>query len=319
MSSLLDEEKDKGDSPWAEEIKSKKPKGVLVSSECSTSVLRSFFKELSPSDNKVYLLDGFPRQIQQARDFDEKVGTGKAIISLTCSPEIMAERRLKRARSDDDPAIAKSRERSHIEETLPAILDQEKQGRHVHEVASDKDGDEGWEVFKTALLRFTDTYLDHRDILSSNGIWVRRRQRDALDGRDVMEAKVRINGDYSRSTFDEITDRQGIYEVIRPHVPHLEPSASNLGLDILAHFTTVRWSFLANDKFTIVLDESDFGHSIGEVELMAEDEAEAHLQIDGFMRKYSSFFGRGKGDGEKPEGKLSAYLRRYGAGLRKEK
>lgn len=81
----------------------------------------------------------------------------------------MAERRLKRARSDDDPAIAKSRERSHIEETLPAILDQEKQGRHVHEVmllnsfrgdtvlkqsqvASDKDGDEGWEVFKTALL-----------------------------------------------------------------------------------------------------------------------------------------------------------------------
>lgn len=167
--------------------------------------------------------------------------------------------------------------------------------------------------------RFTDTYLDHRDILSSNGIWVRRRQRDALDGRDVMEAKVRINGDYSRSTFDEITDRQGIYEVIRPHVPHLEPSASNLGLDILAHFTTVRWSFLANDKFTIVLDESDFGHSIGEVELMAEDEAEAHLQIDGFMRKYSSFFGRGKGDGEKPEGKLSAYLRRYGAGLRKEK
>lgn len=73
MSSLLDEEKDKGDSPWAEEIKSKKPKGVLVSSECSTSVLRSFFKELSPSDNKVYLLDGFPRQIQQARDFDEKV------------------------------------------------------------------------------------------------------------------------------------------------------------------------------------------------------------------------------------------------------
>lgn len=151
MSSLLEEEKEKADSPWAEEIKLKKPKGVLVSKECTTAVLRSFFKGLPASGKTVYLLDGFPRATLSARDFDEKVcvrldpllsmanlvhqvGIAKAIISLTCSPEIMEERRLNRARLDDDPAIAKDRERSHFEETIPAILDQERQGRRVHEV-----------------------------------------------------------------------------------------------------------------------------------------------------------------------------------------
>ncbi|KAL9576222.1 MAG: hypothetical protein Q9212_007282 [Teloschistes hypoglaucus] len=384
MSSLLDEEKEKADSPWAEEIKLKKPKGVLVSKECTTAVLRSFFEGLPASGKTVYLLDGFPRTTLSARDFDEKVcsrldpllsmpnlvhqvGIAKAIISLTCSPEIMEERRLKRARPDDDPAIAKDRERSHFVETIPAILDQEKQGRRVHEVSSEKEGDEGWEVFKTVLQKyrlpttidqsiddsmatkrlleverkfhfnmwnimrqlppyaqmfksikqmkpqqFTDTYFDHRDVLSSNGIWVRRRHGTS-PATDVVEAKVRVNGNYHRSTFEEITDGALIHELIRPHFPNVKRGVNDFGLDILAQFITNRRSFLANDKFTVVLDETDFGHAVGEVELMAEDEAEAHGQIDRFMQEYWRFFGKGV---TKPAGKLSAYLQTFGVGLR---
>lgn len=151
MSSLLDGEKEKAASPWAEEIKLKTPRGVLVSKEHTTAVLRTFFKGFPPSENTVYLLDDFPRTTLSARDFNEKfcltvpplssmanlvhqVGIPKAIISLTCSPELMEGRPLNRARPDDDPAIAKGCERSHIEETIPAIIDHEDQGRRVHEV-----------------------------------------------------------------------------------------------------------------------------------------------------------------------------------------
>ncbi|KAL8685971.1 MAG: hypothetical protein Q9218_007434 [Villophora microphyllina] len=62
------------------------------------------------------------------------MGVAKATISLTCSPQILEERRLKRARPDDDPAIAKDRERSHEMETLPIIHEQKLQGRAVREV-----------------------------------------------------------------------------------------------------------------------------------------------------------------------------------------
>ncbi|KAL8685970.1 MAG: hypothetical protein Q9218_007433 [Villophora microphyllina] len=151
----------------------------------------------------------------------------------------------------------------------------------------------------------TDTYYDHRDILSSNAIWLRRRQ----DGHStILEAKVRVGGNYARSTFDEITDGAVIAKTVRPHVPGFNEAKENLGLDILARFTTTRQCFRADDKFSIMLDQMDFGHSIGEVELMAEDEAIAHQAIDGFMARYPWFFLKGKA-----EGKLEAYFRVKGA------
>ncbi|KAI4235568.1 MAG: hypothetical protein L6R40_006430 [Gallowayella cf. fulva] len=147
---------------------------------------------------------------------------------------------------------------------------------------------------------FTDTYYDHQDILSRNGIWLRQR-RDKVSA--TLEAKVRISGDFKSSTFDEITDRKSIAELIRPHFQHLALEKEGFGLDLLAKFTTKRQQFLA-DQFTVVLDDTDFGHSVGEVEMMAEDEAKAHREIDGFMARYPWFFLRGK-----VEGKLEAYLR----------
>jgi thiamine-triphosphatase len=47
-----------------------------------------------------------------------------------------------------------------------------------------------------------------------------------------------------------------------------------------------------------MLDATDFGHWIGEVELLACDEQRAHLDIDAFMRRYAWFFTQEK----KPKG-----------------
>lgn len=58
-----------------------------------------------------------------------------------------------------------------------------------------------------------------------------------------------------------------------------------------------------------MLDQTDFGHSVGEVELEAEDAEKAHLDIDAFLARYSWFCQPGP-----VEGKLSAYFRLRGNG-----
>ncbi|KAL8726077.1 MAG: hypothetical protein Q9166_006956 [cf. Caloplaca sp. 2 TL-2023] len=149
---------------------------------------------------------------------------------------------------------------------------------------------------------FTDTYYDHQDILSSHGIWLRQRMNDTST---TFQAKIRVSGNFMRSTFEETTDQKMIADLIRHHLPQFNAEEHSFGLGILARFTTTRQDFRANEKFAVVLDYTDFGHSVGEVELMAENEAEAeaHQEIDDFMARYPWFFMKGK-----PMGKLEAYL-----------
>lgn len=115
-------------------------------------------------------------------------------------------------------------------------------------------------------------------------------------------------GTILRSTFSETKDRNQIRELVRSHFPDGSRDFDNqFGLNRMAGFETHRCTFLADGKFTVVLDTTDFGHRVGEVELMAEDAEEAHGEIDGFVRKYAWFF-----DMEKPKGKLTAYFEKFG-------
>ena len=154
---------------------------------------------------------------------------------------------------------------------------------------------------------FTDTYFDSQNILSKNGIWL--RQRSGNDSA-TLEAKVRVSGDFNRSTLEETRDIKRICDLVRHHVPHFSEDSENLGLEILAKFATSRLEFRADNRFAIMLDHTDFGHSVGEVELMAEDEEMAHRDIDAFLARYSWFFEKGK-----PEGKLAACFRIRAHGL----
>ncbi|KAL9027703.1 MAG: hypothetical protein Q9196_003818 [Gyalolechia fulgens] len=150
---------------------------------------------------------------------------------------------------------------------------------------------------------FTDTYYDRHDVLSTNGIWLRQRV-DNNNNSAILEAKVRVSGDFARSTFHEVTDGKIIADLIRPHFPQFSEEREHCGVGLLAEFMTTRQKFHADGKFAIMLDSTDFGHSVGEVELMAEDEGKAHREIDAFMRQYPWFFRRSR-----CEGKLAVYLR----------
>ncbi|KAI1950802.1 hypothetical protein LOZ53_000868 [Ophidiomyces ophidiicola] len=166
---------------------------------------------------------------------------------------------------------------------------------------------------------FEDTYFDRDNILSANGIWVRRR-----DGR--WQAKVRPDpkhSSFTNSQFEELTKPSEIAQMLRTRlnidaVPSME---QDFGLVQMARFTTYREMWKANKKFGIVVDQTDFGHVVGEVELEQEIQVDdndetslarrqsAIVQMDEeiriFMERYQWAFPLGK-----PVGKLSAYFAR---------
>ena len=161
---------------------------------------------------------------------------------------------------------------------------------------------------------FRDVYYDSHRKLSTKGLWVRQRvyfdfsgSKNAT-GNQIWEAKQAVNGiSFNRSTFKETRDVDLISRMVNEHVPSSSGADECFGLNQLCQFQTSRDTFLADNKFTIVLDSTDFGHSIGEVELLAEDAGKAHTDIDAFLDRYAWFF-----DISRPRGKLTAYFETFG-------
>ena len=155
-------------------------------------------------------------------------------------------------------------------------------------------------------------YYDKDDVLSRHGIWIRRRGKE-------WEAKVRKGGDYINAQFDEITGYSNVESVVRNLVQDARVVEDNvMGLSEIARFTTTRESLWVNDRFEVAIDESNFGHIVGEVELV--DESERYLgysvgedagdvysmldkEIEVFMKEYGWAFPL-----DQAKGKLSAYF-----------
>ena len=192
---------------------------------------------------------------------------------------------------------------------------------------------------------FHDTYYDSHNKLSAAGLWLRKRRHlrysptllssfslpsrcpragtkeeevEEEEGKEEWEAKQSVAKDSSflRSTFSETKDRDQIAELVRAHFP-LEHRRRSLGFDnafglnAIARFETKRLTLRAaegdDERFSVVLDVTGFGHEVGEVEVMAEDAEGAHREIEAFCGRYPWFF-----DMRKPKGKLTAYFERFG-------
>ena len=160
---------------------------------------------------------------------------------------------------------------------------------------------------------FRDIYYDLDNKLSSKGLWVRKRllysppKQANHSTTGTWEAKQSMPGSsFVRSTYDETKDPSRILQMVRNRIPKCPGPDQCFGLEETCRFETHRRSFLADGKFTVVLDETDFGHSAGEVELLAEDENKAHADIDAFLARYAWLF-----DCSKPKGKLTAYFEKY--------
>ncbi|KAK6436856.1 hypothetical protein LTR95_006949 [Oleoguttula sp. CCFEE 5521] len=169
---------------------------------------------------------------------------------------------------------------------------------------------------------FADVYYDVSNRLSSKGVWLRKRQ---LVGKSpTWEVKCRRGGNFNKSMFEEYTNLQGISSLVKNLTGRQTTAANNFGLDIIASLNTDRKSWRADKHFKIVLDCTDFGHEVGEVELERivvppgqEDNKfdiaawnrkitqEIDSEIHGFMTHYHWAFRK-----EEPIGKLTAYFER---------
>ncbi|MCJ1478119.1 hypothetical protein MMC13_006795 [Lambiella insularis] len=153
---------------------------------------------------------------------------------------------------------------------------------------------------------FEDIYYDSNNLLFSRGIWVRTR-----DG--VWQAKVRRGGDFTNSQFRELEGTRDIRDMIESLDLRVPVARKDFGLSATAEFKTKRHAWRADGMYNIVVDSTDFGHSVGEVELQQEValEAEEQLasrldaQIEAFMSEHSWAFPSGNA-----VGKLSAYFDR---------
>ncbi len=128
---------------------------------------------------------------------------------------------------------------------------------------------------------------------------------------------MKKGGSYINSQFEEVSSEAKIASFAR-NVAGLTKNINaqnDFGLYVVAKICTKRLSWTADDKFKIVLDTTDFGHEVGEVELEkwtntkdgSEDDVKFRTEMDNeianFMQRYAWAFPQGE-----PKGKLSAYF-----------
>ena len=97
--------------------------GELVPAEITNNMVRARLAE--PDAVNGFLLDGFPRSVEQAREL-ESILKGldtslDGVLSFDIDEEIVVERMLARGRADDTEDVIRNRLRVYREETAPLL------------------------------------------------------------------------------------------------------------------------------------------------------------------------------------------------------
>ncbi|GIL43881.1 hypothetical protein Vafri_1468, partial [Volvox africanus] len=94
--------------------------GKLVPFAVTLNLLK---KAMIESGGKFFLIDGFPRALDQAEQFERSIMPCKAVLFFDCPEEEMEKRLLKRGetsgRSDDNADTIRKRFRTFLEQSLP--------------------------------------------------------------------------------------------------------------------------------------------------------------------------------------------------------
>ena len=119
-----------------EQIKKIQKEGKLVPFEVTVQVLINGLIA-TPSKTKTYLIDGFPRALDQANYFEKNVIEAHQILFYDVPKEKMLERCMKRAqtsgRADDNEVTIQKRVDTYFAQTLP-VVDYYKQFGKVHHI-----------------------------------------------------------------------------------------------------------------------------------------------------------------------------------------
>lgn len=146
---LRDEQKNNG--PNADYIRETLASGGLVKSDILVELIK---RKLEKVNNKLFLLDGFPRSFENIESWNKIINNTidpPFVLYFNCSKETMKKRILKRAetsgRSDDNEEAINKRLNVFEEQTIPVVENYKKEDK-VIEVNCENDADD---VFKETI------------------------------------------------------------------------------------------------------------------------------------------------------------------------
>jgi len=133
---LLREEQDRPGSEYGEMIKDNIREGIIVPMEVTVTLLeKAILRTIDETGERRFLVDGFPRKMDQALKFEEAVCPSKFTLFFDCPESVMQERLLDRGktsgRSDDNEDSIKKRFKVFIETSMPVVDYFDRQGRVV--------------------------------------------------------------------------------------------------------------------------------------------------------------------------------------------
>jgi len=133
---LLREEQDNEGSKYGQLIKDYIKDGLIVPMEITVKLLENAMRSKMDSDSSgKFLIDGFPRKMDQAVFFEQSVCPSRCTLFLDCPEEVMRERLLKRGktsgRSDDNEESIVKRFRTFVETSMPVVDMFEKEDKVV--------------------------------------------------------------------------------------------------------------------------------------------------------------------------------------------
>lgn len=131
---LLRAEQDREGSQYGQLIKDYIKDGKIVPMEVTIALLENAMKDALPTSQR-FLIDGFPRKLDQALKFEESVCAAKFVLFYDCPEAAMEARLLERGktsgRADDNEESIRKRFRTFVETSMPVVEYFGKQGRVV--------------------------------------------------------------------------------------------------------------------------------------------------------------------------------------------
>ncbi|KAK0632850.1 UMP-CMP kinase [Immersiella caudata] len=135
---LLRAEQERPGSEFGDLIKQCIKDGAIVPMEVTVQLLENAMTETiksKPGAPKKFLIDGFPRKMDQAFKFEEVVCPARLVLFYDCPEQEMERRLMERGktsgRADDNAESIRKRFRTFIETSMPVVGHYEKQGRVV--------------------------------------------------------------------------------------------------------------------------------------------------------------------------------------------
>lgn len=140
---LLRAEQDRPNSQFGQLIKDYIKDGKIVPMEVTVQLLENAMTDAmgKATDKKgKFLIDGFPRKMDQAVKFEESVCEAKYVLFFDCPEEEMQKRLLKRGetsgRADDNLESIKKRFKTFVDTSMPVVDYYEKEGKVIKVLAT---------------------------------------------------------------------------------------------------------------------------------------------------------------------------------------